>query len=143
MNAEINNSKKQKGNSDLIIYNKLGGLLLIPLIGLFIVPIRLLYLRIKEIAPIILTDTWSIMTSPKSELYHPLYASVIIYKIIINIIFIITPIIIIIFFLKRNKIVPKLIIIYHVGAVISNIIYILSSLLYFYTLLLLNLVKIS
>ena len=79
-------------------------------IGLVLTPLRLLVVVVKDLLPVFSSETWTILTTPGSEAYHPFWAPLFIFELIGNIFLILFLIIVAIFFFQRRKFVPKLII---------------------------------
>lgn len=92
-------------------YDKIGGWLILVAIGLIFAPIRLLVVLFKDLLPALSADTWSRLTTPGAEAYHPLWAPLLLFEVIGNCLFILSPIIIAVFFFQRRRFVPRLIIV--------------------------------
>ncbi|MCJ7547681.1 MAG: DUF2569 domain-containing protein [Deltaproteobacteria bacterium] len=92
-------------------YDKIGGWLILVAIGLIFAPIRLLVVLFKDLLPALSADTWSRLTTPGTEAYHPLWAPLLFFEIIGNCLFILSPIIIAVFFFQRRRFVPRLFIV--------------------------------
>jgi len=92
-------------------YDKIGGWLILIAIGLIFAPIRLLVVLFKDLLPALSVDTWSRLTTPGTESYHPLWAPLLLFEILGNCLFILFPIIIAVFFFQRKRFVPRLIIV--------------------------------
>jgi len=105
MKAQKNGDAAQKQ------YDKIGGWLILVVIGLILAPIRLLVVLFKDLLPALSADTWSRLTTPGTEAYHPLWAPLLLFEIIGNCLFIVSPIIIAIFFFQKRRFVPRLIIV--------------------------------
>jgi hypothetical protein len=101
-------------------YDKIGGWLILVAIGLIFTPIRLLVVVIKDLLPALSADTWSRLTTPGTESYHPLWAPLLLFEVIGNCLFILFPIIIAIFFFQKRRFVPKLVII----LLLSNLVFV-------------------
>ena len=92
-------------------YDKIGGWLILVAIGLILAPIRLLVVFFKDLLPALSADSWSRLTTPGTEAYHPLWAPLLLFEILGNCVFIVSPIIIAIFFFQKRRFVPRLIIV--------------------------------
>ena len=92
-------------------YDKIGGWLILVAIGLIFAPIRLLVVLFKDLLPALSADTWSRLTTPGTEAYHPLWAPLLLFEVIGNCLFILSPVIIAVFFFQRKRFVPRLIIV--------------------------------
>jgi hypothetical protein len=91
-------------------YEGIGGWLILPLIGLFIVPIRISLLVFRDLVPIFIEGHWNVLTTPGSSAYHPFWAPLIIFECAGNAIFIIFSIVLLVFFFRKSRLLPKLII---------------------------------
>jgi len=104
-------------------YDKIGGWLILVAIGLIIAPLRILLFTLKDIFPVFAPQTWSVLTTPGSEAYHPLWAPLLIGELVGNLFFVFLGIVLVVLFFQRRKIVPKLVIIYlvtNLGFVIAD-----------------------
>jgi hypothetical protein len=62
----------------------IGGWLILPLIGLFVFPVRVVISLISDYWPLFQGGVWGNLTTPGSEVYHPLCAPVIAVEIAFN-----------------------------------------------------------
>ncbi|MEA1994815.1 MAG: DUF2569 domain-containing protein [Campylobacterota bacterium] len=104
-------------------YEGIGGWLILPIIGLIITPIRVTLLMFKDLAPIFTEGYWNVLTTPGSEAYHPLWASLIIFESVGNIVFIIFPIVLLVFLFRKSKLLPKLMI----SCLVLNLLFVASD----------------
>jgi hypothetical protein len=65
----------------------IGGWLLLPVIGLFIFPIRCLVSLATDYLPIFTTGAWAVLTTPGSQRYHALWAPTLVGEIAFNVLF--------------------------------------------------------
>jgi hypothetical protein len=93
-------------------YKGIGGWLILPLIGLFISPIRVAISVFGDLVPIFTEGRWNVLTTPGSDAYHPLWAPLIIFEYAGNAVFIIFSIVLLVFFFRKSRLLPKLIISY-------------------------------
>lgn len=93
-------------------YDKLGGWLIIAAIGFILAPLRILLFTLKDIFPVFAPQTWSVLTTPTSEAYHPLWAPVLIGELVGNLFFVCLGIVLVVLFFQKRKIFPKLAIFY-------------------------------
>jgi hypothetical protein len=63
----------------------IGGWLILPLIGLFVFPVRVAISLVTDYVPIFRDGIWGNLTTPGSEVYHSLWAPVIIAEIFCNV----------------------------------------------------------
>jgi hypothetical protein len=63
----------------------IGGWLILPVIGLFVFPVRVVISLVTDYVPIFQGGIWGNLTTPGSEVYHPLWAPVIIGEIFCNV----------------------------------------------------------
>lgn len=90
----------------------LGGWLILPAIGLFVMPIRLTLFLLSDFLPIFQEGYWEVLTTPGSEAYHHLWAPLITFEIIANTCFIIFAIVLIFMFFAKSYRFPTLFIVY-------------------------------
>jgi len=103
-------------------FNRIGGWLCLPAIGLIITPFRFAY-GLYELSPVFKYDFWDAASTPGSEIYHPLWKPVIFLEAIGNLFFLVFSIVLIALFFKRKTALPKLIIAY----LLTNLTYILTD----------------
>jgi hypothetical protein len=101
-------------------YDKIGGWLILVAIGLIFSPIRLIVVLVKDLLPALSGDTWSRLTTPGTEAYHPLWAPLLLFEVIGNCLFIVFPIVIAVFFFQKRRFVPQLIIV----LLLSNLVFV-------------------
>ena len=63
----------------------IGGWLILPVLGLFVFPVRVLISLVTDYVPIFQDGIWGNLTTPGSEVYHSLWAPVIIAEIFCNV----------------------------------------------------------
>lgn len=66
----------------------LGGWLILVIIGLVLSPIRIAVMMLQNHAPIFTDGTWEVLTTPGSEVYHPLWAPLIGFEMLGNLVMI-------------------------------------------------------
>ena len=88
----------------------LGGWLILPIIGLFITPLFVGATVVNNVLPSFKPEVWSVLTTPGTEAYHPLWAPLIIFETIANVILIIGAIVLLVLLFQKKKIFPKLMI---------------------------------
>jgi len=101
----------------------LGGWLILPAIGLFYLPVRLLISLNKDFLPIFAKGYWEILTTPGSEAYHHLWAPLIIFEISSNILFILFDVFLIFLFFTKSYRFPLLYIIF----LVSNLLFVVGD----------------
>lgn len=90
----------------------LAGWLILPAIGLFILPIRLTISLINDFLPIFQKGYWQVLTTPGSDAYHHLWAPLIVFEIFGNSLFIIFSIVLIFLYFAKSYRFPALFIAY-------------------------------
>ena len=90
----------------------LGGWLILPMLGLIFLPFKIGALLVTTHMPIFSEGYWDILTNSESEAYHALWAPLLTYEIIGNLIFILASVILLVFFFQKHHSFPKLMIIY-------------------------------
>jgi hypothetical protein len=86
----------------------LGGWLVLPAIGLFVMPVRLSMSFNTDFWPIFREGYWEILTTPGTEAYHPLWAPLLIFEITGNAFFVIFDLVLIYFFFTKSYRFPYL-----------------------------------
>src|SRR5262245_33905310 len=93
----------------------LGGWLILVAIGLVVSPLRMLAFLWRDLLPAF-TDHWTLLTSPSSEAYHPLWGPLLIFELFGNVAFIGFSIIGLFLFFRRSPRFPKAMVAYYVGS---------------------------
>ena len=91
-------------------HEKIGGWLILLAIGLILAPLRVLVFLGKDFVPIFTTKTWSVLTTPGTGAYHPLWAPILMFEGVGNTALIVFSVIVAIYFFQKRRIVPKLMI---------------------------------
>jgi len=105
-------SEIQNGEQPVLKYEKIGGWLIVVAFGLVVTPVRLLFFVIHDIVPVFSGEAWSILTTPGTEAYHPLWAPLLIFELVTNIAFSVFAIILSVFFFQRRMCAPRWMIVY-------------------------------
>ena len=90
----------------------LGGWLILPMLGLIFLPFKLGALLVTTYMPIFSEGYWDILTNPESEAYHAMWAPLLTYEIIGNLIFLLASVILLVLCFQKHHSFPKLMIIY-------------------------------
>lgn len=96
----------------------IGGWLLLPLFGLITSPIRVSVTFVTDLVPALEPEAWSRLTAPGSEVYDPMWAPLLIFEIVANIVLITFPIVLLWLFFRKSYRLPGLFIAWlllHVG----------------------------
>ena len=88
----------------------IGGWLILPVIGLILLPINLLVMLVTIYSPIFTDGYWEVLTTPGSEIYHPMWAPVLIYEVVGNIVFLIGSLLLLVLLFRKHYLFPKLMI---------------------------------
>ena len=86
----------------------IGGWLILPLLGLIVTPFRVGFESYRELLPALDAETWTRLTTPGSDAYHPLWASVIVFEVGVNVLLIVFSVLLLWQFLRKARRVPKL-----------------------------------
>lgn len=100
----------------------LGGWLILPMLGLFLMPVKVAHLLATVHIPIFSEGYWKLLTSPESEAYNPLWAPLICFEIAGNLFFGCFAIYLLYLFFRKNYRLPKKYIIF----LITNIVFIVT-----------------
>ena len=76
--------------------------MILPAIGLFILPVRLAISLNNDFMPIFQQGYWEILTTPGTEAYHPLWAPLLIFEMSGNVFFIFFDIVLIFLFFSKS-----------------------------------------
>lgn len=90
----------------------LGGWLILPAIGLVFSPFRILAYVGRDILPIFQDGGWEVLTTPGMEMYHPLWAPLIILETAGNLFFVGFAVVLIYLFFTKSHRFPSLMIAY-------------------------------
>lgn len=90
-------------------YQKIGGWLYIVGIGVVLNPILYVY-TIAQSVSVLSYDVWRLITTPGTEVYHPMLAPLIVFELVTTVGFLVLSIAVAIYFFQKRKILPKLII---------------------------------
>ena len=101
-------------------YEGLGGWLILVGFGLAVTPLRILVLVLKDLLPAMTGETWAMLTTPGTEIYHPLWAPLLYFEVLGNLFFIGAALVLLVLFFKRKKIFPTLMI----GFYLFNLVFI-------------------
>lgn len=115
--------QQQQSQAGPQTFDKIGGWLMVVAIGLILTSLRTSLLIFKDIIPVFKPETWSVLTTPGTEAYHPLWAPLLIGEMAGNLFFVAFGITIAVLLFQRKKIVPKLAIIY----LVSNLGFVLAD----------------
>jgi len=93
----------------------IGGWLIFPMLGLIFTPISLGALLFNTHAPIFTNGAWEVLTTPGTDAYHHLWAPLLIYEIVGNMLFIVFALILLVLFFQKHFLLPKWIVIYYLA----------------------------
>lgn len=99
---------EQVGNGDRLV--GIGGWLILVLIGLVFSPFRIGLQLVQTYAPIFSEGIWQQLTTPSSEHYHPLWAPLLAFEIIGNVLLLAFCLVTLYFFLRKSRYTPKIMI---------------------------------
>ena len=105
----------------------LGGWLILPAIGLFLTPIRILIYLTGDLLPIFQDGSWEALTTPGSEVYHHLWAPLIVFEVAGNLFFVLFAVALLFLFFSKSHRFPVLMIAY----LVSNLAFILLDYAFF------------
>jgi hypothetical protein len=91
----------------------IGGWLILPLLGLILTPLLVLFTMVKDLLPVFSSDIWPVLTTPGSAAYHPLWAVAIIFEVAANIATICFAIVLLVMFRAKRRQVPKLMVVWY------------------------------
>jgi uncharacterized protein DUF2569 len=91
-------------------FDSIGGWLILFLVGLVVTPARLLFILYQQYLPFFSEGHWSVLTTPGSEAYHPLWAPLLIGELAGNTAIVVLTLVTLFFFLRRSRLAPRLVI---------------------------------
>ena len=101
----------------------LGGWLIVPAIGLFVLPFRLLTSLHSDFLPIFREGYWEILTTPGREAYHPLWAPLITFEVMGNALFVVFDLVLIYLFFTKSHRFPYL----FIAFIVANVVFVVSD----------------
>lgn len=101
----------------------LGGWLILVGIGLIFAPIRLIVHVIQTYPSIFRDGAWQTLATPGSDLYHPLWAPLLIGEIVGNAMFIAAGIALVVLFFRRSSRFPK----FYLALMVASVVFILAN----------------
>lgn len=96
----------------------LGGWLILVAAGLAWSLVLMLTQLWRDFLPLFLQGQWALLTSPPSEAYHPLWAPLLIFEIVVNLAFIATSIVCLALFFRRSPHFPRIMIAYYLATLV-------------------------
>ena len=88
----------------------LGGWLILPILGLIVSPFTIGLTLVRDILPIFGDGTWEMLTSPSSELYHPLWEPLIWLELAGNVLLITLALVTLWFVFTKSRLAPRMMI---------------------------------
>jgi hypothetical protein len=90
----------------------IGGWLVLVALGLVVTPIILVVFTVRDVLPAFEAETWALLTTPGSTVYHPSTAALLIFEVTANTGYLIFTLVINYFFWNKSRRLPKLIIVW-------------------------------
>ena len=91
-------------------YPKIAGWLYLVGIGVVMNPLFLLVSVGGDLLPLFFSDTWTMLTTPDSAAYHPMWAPLLIFELIGNVGLLLFSVVVAVLFFQKRKLLPKVII---------------------------------
>src|SRR2546421_3242626 len=104
-------SKSPAGVAEAKSHEGIGGWLILVAFILLRAPIAVVITLTRAVFPLLQHDTWVALTTKDSELYHPLWAPLIISELVVNFLFLAFAIAVLVLFFRRKRSFPKLVIV--------------------------------
>ena len=101
----------------------IGGWLLLPVIGMFVFPVRCVISLATEYLPIFEKDLWANLTTPGSNAYHPLWAPLLIYEVVFNLAFLVFDLFLLYLLFTKAHRFPKL----YIAFAVLNLVFVVSD----------------
>ncbi len=99
------------------------GWLLLPLLSLFVIPVRTLFFVMNDLLPAFSDDVWLALTTPGSEAYHHLWGPVLIAELSGNLTAIAFSILLLVLFFKKSRLLPN----YYVAFLGFNLLFVVGD----------------
>lgn len=87
---------------------KLRGWLLLAALGIALLPLRLAEFIAADLLPAFSKDVWSLLTTPGTEAYHPLNATILRFELVGNLVLLGSSIVLAVLFFQKRRAVPIL-----------------------------------
>ena len=94
-------------------YQNIGGWLILVGIGIVLSPLRLLLFIGRDLLPVFLSETWTTLTTPGTQIYHPFWGPLLIFELLGNVFFLVFSLVLVIFFFQKRKALPTMIITFY------------------------------
>jgi hypothetical protein len=101
----------------------IGGWLILPLLGLIAMPIRLGISLINDFLPIFQQGIWEVLTTPGTDAYHHLWAPLLTFEIMGNLLFITLALVLLYLLLTKSPYFPSLFIFF----LASNLVFVIAD----------------
>lgn len=101
----------------------IGGWLIIPLIGLLLMPLKLLFSLHNDFLPIFQEGYWEVLTTPGAEAYHHLWAPLLIFEIVGNVFFVLFDLVLLYLLFTKHHLFPKL----FIAFLASNVVFVTAD----------------
>jgi len=83
------------------------GWLILPLLSLFIIPLRTVFYTMTYLVPAMSKEVWLALTTPGSEAYHHLWGPVLIFEMSGNLTVFVFSVLLLVLFFKKSRLLPK------------------------------------
>ena len=108
----------------------IGGWLIVPVIGLFLTSIQMVFIFPTIFLPIFTTEVWAELTTPGTAGYHALFGPIIIFELVMNLAFFTSSIIGLVLLFKKKRLFPRFMIgFYMAHFILISIDHVLSNML--------------
>ncbi len=89
----------------------IGGWLILPAIGLVLLPVRLVKVLLADLLPAFAPETIDALTNPSSPAYHPLYVPMVLFEVVVNCALLVFALFVLVRFFQKKRSVPRLMIV--------------------------------
>jgi hypothetical protein len=104
----------------------IGGWLVLPLIGLVLAPLSLLYSLFANLLPGFRGDLWLALTTPDSGFYSPYWPHYLVASSVLTVAFSVCAVVLLVAFLQRRRQVPLLMTLFYLAAIAMGVFDLLS-----------------
>lgn len=102
-------------------YDGIGGWLILVAMGLMVSPLIHAKNLLIDLLPVFTGGAWSVLTTPGTAPYHPLWGPVILFEVVMNVVFIVAEIILLILMFRKHPVFPTVVSIWLIGTFLFTV----------------------
>lgn len=101
----------------------IGGWLILPVIGMFVFPVRVVAILVTDYWPLFERGIWTNLTTPGSPVYHALWGPVILYEMVCNGLFLVYDLVLLILLFGKSRRFPMAFVVF----ALLNVLFLVSD----------------